>query len=107
MSVKVATPRYGHGPIEMRKLAPGSRLEKAGDFVFVKDEQGRLSIVIGIPMSKDLTRWAACEWTIGYPNHCGAQWQWDRNKGKPTLTPSLHWVRAWHGWVRKGFLVEA
>ena len=27
--------------------------------------------------------------------------------GHPTLTPSLHWIGFWHGWVRGGKLIEA
>ena len=48
------------------------------------------------------------------PCGCGAQgalrfrprpspsWQWDGNREAPTLTPSVHHVGHWHGWLRKG-----
>ena len=29
-------------------------------------------------------------------------WQWDGNIEKPTLTPSVHWVGHWHGYLRGG-----
>lgn len=32
----------------------------------------------------------------------GASWGWDGNEEKPTLTPSVHHVGHWHGWVRAG-----
>jgi len=33
-------------------------------------------------------------------------WQWDGNKDKPTLSPSLHWVGNWHGFLRAGKFVS-
>lgn len=29
-------------------------------------------------------------------------WQWDGNRDAPTLTPSVHWVGHWHGFLRNG-----
>lgn len=29
-------------------------------------------------------------------------WQWDGNLDEPTLSPSVHHVGHWHGWLRKG-----
>ena len=31
-----------------------------------------------------------------------AEWTWDGNEDAPTLTPSVHHVGAWHGWIRAG-----
>ena len=30
------------------------------------------------------------------------RWQWDGNHDAPTLSPSVHWVGHWHGWLRNG-----
>lgn len=29
-------------------------------------------------------------------------WGWDQNERAPTLTPSIHHIGHWHGWVRAG-----
>ena len=46
-------------------------------------------------------------WGIEKPLANGCQWQWDGNEDAPTLTPSLHLVDTWHGWMRNGELVSA
>jgi hypothetical protein len=40
------------------------------------------------------------------PGHVGPSWGWDGNLDKPTLTPSVHHVGHWHGWVRAGRMVS-
>lgn len=43
------------------------------------------------------------EWHIRpAKNEGGHSWAWDGNKEKPTLTPSLHAVGIWHGFLRGG-----
>jgi hypothetical protein len=34
------------------------------------------------------------------------RWQWDGNEDKPTLTPSVHRIEGWHGYVRAGRMVN-
>lgn len=29
-------------------------------------------------------------------------WEWDGNREAPTLSPSVHHVGHWHGWLRNG-----
>lgn len=29
-------------------------------------------------------------------------WEWNGNKDKPTLHPSLHWPGHWHGYLKDG-----
>lgn len=29
-------------------------------------------------------------------------WAWDGNESEPTLTPSVHHIGRWHGWIRRG-----
>lgn len=33
-------------------------------------------------------------------------WGWDGNEDKPTLTPSIHCIGSWHGWLRAGRLIS-
>ncbi len=33
-------------------------------------------------------------------------WHWDGNREKPTLSPSVHHVGHWHGWLRDGVWVS-
>jgi hypothetical protein len=35
-----------------------------------------------------------------YPPH--PSWEWDGNMDAPTLSPSVHHVGHWHGWLRNG-----
>ena len=109
------TPRYGHSPIQMRRVRedvdkPGyyegyDALEQAGDF-FWQVANGKRSLFVAVP-SDHPVGWSGCGWTIDYKNANDAQWSWDGNEDAPTLSPSLHWIGLWHGWVRNGQLVEA
>lgn len=38
----------------------------------------------------------------GEPKPPGVAWEWDGNLDKPTLTPSLHLVGYWHGFLTAG-----
>ena len=33
-------------------------------------------------------------------------WSWDGNTEKPTLSPSIHVIGFWHGWLRSGRFVS-
>lgn len=44
------------------------------------------------------------EWTVSAPNANGAQWSLSGTEKNPTLSPSLHWVGVWHGFLTDGFL---
>ena len=115
------TPRLGHAPIPMRYVGPPpadsqsryagyALLERRGDFFWQQAPEGR-RLVVAMPEQKhgkdDGEAWCFSYWTIDHRNHCDAQWSWDGNEKAPTLTPSLHAVGIWHGWVRAGQLVEA
>ncbi len=32
------------------------------------------------------------------------EWKWDGNEDRPTLSPSIHWIDRWHGYLRAGRL---
>jgi len=115
-SVVRETPRYGHAAFPMRRCEKDGFWERddiaIGDFYWTVAACGRtLWVMIPCPGLQGGTPGALrpiiCPWSIGYRNDSGAQWSWDGNEDKPTLTPSLHAVGLWHGWVRNGELVEA
>ena len=54
-----------------------------------------------MPPKANPTRWP---YRDPLPN--GAVWQFNGDLDKPTLTPSLHWVNMWHGWLRAGELIS-
>ena len=117
------TPRIGHDPLPMRRIAddfirgetpPNQNqyeAELTGDFYWLIDELKRRRLVLATPRpdwnNSGALHFLMCEWNIGYLNSNGAQWTWDDNIDQPTLTPSLHWIGVWHGYVRNGQLVEA
>ena len=35
-------------------------------------------------------------------NSQGASWEWDGNREKPTITPSINCANCWHGFIRNG-----
>jgi hypothetical protein len=80
-----------------------------GDFAWPssdeRDDAGNLVarhdwIYIYIPGS------GVCRWGVDRPLENGCQWKWNGNEDAPTLTPSLHLVGTWHGWMTNGELVS-
>ena len=105
------TPRLGHKPIPMRLRESVDEIEAVGDFVIDERPSGNVFIiaipyVFGMPRDGRL-RYVLSEWTIDHKNRFDAQWSWDGNREKPSLTPSLHAVNIWHGWVKEGKLIES
>lgn len=100
------TPRYGHAPIEMVRRGAWGEIENAGEFCWKVDADERRTLVLAIPHNAE-GGWVLSRWTIDHKNDCGASWSWNGNEDKPTLTPSLHAVGVWHGWVRDGQLLGA
>lgn len=39
---------------------------------------------------------------LAFRPHASPSWEWDGNREKPTLTPSVHHVGHWHGYLRNG-----
>lgn len=102
-----STPRHGHAPIPMRMVADDDAIEQAGDFCWRRENGDVRGLFLGHPSS------SPGGWTLIHipvrqgRNETGKHWGWDGNEEEPTLTPSLHTIGHWHGWVRKGRLVEA
>ncbi len=46
----------------------------------------------------------SAEWTVSQKNVNGAQWKLSGTYDQPTLSPSLHWVGVWHGFLTDGKL---
>lgn len=99
------TPRYGHAPIKMEQLEQGSEFTKPGQYYW-NTNGGKKTLVLAIPRSADLKH-TYSRWSIDWKNHCNASWSLTGTDDCPTLSPSLHAVGVWHGFVRNGMLVEA
>ena len=118
--------RIGHEPIAMNRIkgdftgydtaVSGEQTyagfvwytRKRGDFFWYIDGDGQRSLVLAIPIKdKQLPKWSLSHWPIDHENASGASWSWDRNEDAPTLSPSLHIVGEWHGFVTNGQLIEA
>jgi hypothetical protein len=103
------TPRYGHLPIKMKRAVDKDGVDNVGEFAW-GDENGVRHIMVALPRP---TPQAPDNYIMNYlPVHPGGNvpgkgWGWDGNEDNPTLTPSIHCVGHWHGWVRAGMLVEA
>lgn len=102
------TPRHGHAPIPLRMVSDDDAIAQAGDFCW---EQGPDSVPthiwLGIP-SAVKAGWLPIRLAVKRgANERGKAWGWDGNPNTPTLTPSVHTIGHWHGWVRNGQLVEA
>ena len=39
---------------------------------------------------------------LNFRPHESPSWDWDGNRDAPTLSPSVHHVGHWHGWLRNG-----
>ena len=82
--------------IDTRKVEPGE-LERPGDFTF-SEERDYIFIVLPGRLDPD-----ALKIQQGPPGG-DRVWGWDGNEEKPTLTPSIHDVGHWHGFLRSGVL---
>ena len=105
------TKRIGHEPIEMRRMLDIDDFEEAGDFCWVTALHGiSLWLAIPVPQSHNPDKcrnWCLSEWKVTEDCKAPGRWAWNGDLLKPTLTPSLHAINIWHGWVRDGMLVEA
>ena len=114
------TPRINHPPIPMNRISPDLTaitdkrppLKQRGDFYW-DIRGGKRVLVLAMPCHIETTdgshvyEWEMSRWSIDHPNADDASWSWDGNEDKPTLSPSLHAVGIWHGYVRNGMVEEA
>lgn len=48
-----------------------------------------------------------CQFNLNLdPEYSPPRWKWDGNREAPTITPSLHVVNHWHGWMKNGELIS-
>lgn len=40
-------------------------------------------------------------------NDVGASWDWNGDREKPTMSPSVNCKNCWHGWIRDGEFTDA
>lgn len=107
------TPKHNHSPIPMRHAADHfDDITALGDF-YINEEGTRF--FAAIPSSRPFLQkekvqpyWTYISLPIGTKKPAeGPSWQWDGNREKPTLSPSIHAYSHWHGWIRNGEMVEA
>ena len=103
------TPRYGHAPVPMRRVQSLGDVDNQGDFAWTSGDDGKAIFLalpspsVDAPTNYILNRIPVNEGA----NSPGKQWGWDGNEDAPTLTPSIHCLGHWHGWVRAGQMIEA
>lgn len=85
---------------------------KPGDFAFVSTEATNGTVYVcmwhilpdgsvgALPL-EPIPECARPTWTHGEPPKCHT-WNWDGNREKPTLKPSVHRRGYWHGWFKRG-----
>ena len=109
------TPRHNHSPIKMHHVNPKkvNSLKQRGDFFFIPHPYGELSIWIMLPVvrhnadgTRNFEHAAPARFSIGEHLDGKDWWAWDGNEEAPTLSPSLHAIGDWHGYVQNGELVE-
>jgi hypothetical protein len=84
--------------VDLRKVEFG-KIEKVGDFTF---DDTFTHIYIWLP---GVSGPDCCQIRKDGPGGSRV-WAWDGNQTKPTLTPSIHALGQWHGWLRDGRLVS-
>lgn len=68
----------------------------AGDFEFYTDGGRIAGIIYVCPCGCGKTG------ALGFRPQPSPSWEWDGNQESPTLSPSVHHVGHWHGWLRNG-----
>lgn len=107
------TPRHGHAPLALRHLAeePASLFDlPPGTFWWERDAAGETRYLwLCHPSSSGPTQGTLVRLSVARagPRPAPPTWAWDGDEERPTLTPSVHTLGHWHGWVRRGELVEA
>lgn len=63
------------------------------------------SVYINIPcLIEDVETFVSVEWPVRTPLSNGSLWRLSGTFEAPTLSPSLHLVNVWHGWLENGNL---
>lgn len=75
---------------------------KPGDFFWDEERDGRRALYICLPGD---TNMYALHVQRGAPGG-NRVWGWDGNEDQPTITPSIHWLEHWHGYLTAGRLIS-
>lgn len=102
------TPRYGHAPIAMRRTHPEG-IDNVGEFAWTEvNGQRYILLALPRPMPNAPDDYIMNQLPVVQgANIPGKGWGWDGNEDSPTLTPSIHCVGHWRGFVQNGQMVEA
>ena len=106
------TPKHNHAPIAMTPQKDGfDGINNLGDFCISEDgARIQLAIPSTRPFLQKEKGWTYIDLRIyaaGTPKPEPVAWEWDGNREKPTLSPSIWTHGHWHGWVRNGEMIEA
>ncbi len=74
--------------------------KRPGAFYFVRDVEAGKPDRLGIWVLVPSEAWGVCAGRL--PLNCPDGWTWDGNQERPTLSPSIHCVDHWHGYLRAG-----
>jgi hypothetical protein len=87
--------------IDCRRVADFDAIEKPGDFYFepVQGMGGDTCLHIQMPDGAFI-----CIAVARGGNTTPKVWGWDGNEDRPTITPSIHCIDRWHGWLEAGRL---
>ena len=90
--------------VDCRKVADLEFVKEPGDFfIYGEDEKGAAWMVLCLPGEEKIDGAGGIQiFRHEILSHPG--WHWDGNLDKPTLTPSIHHVGVWHGYMRAGRL---
>jgi hypothetical protein len=85
---------------DCRQVADYDHVERPGDFYFkpIQNVPGETCLHIMLP--GDTFIWIPVSRGEKLPR----VWLWDGNETKPTVSPSIHTIGHWHGFLRGGRL---
>lgn len=112
MASKRLTPKYNHPPIDLHKCAGESEFERPGDFSWDIHRNGKETMFITLALPNNAIDKSSFEvFKFAVDLHAennghlkvveGSTWN------TPDLYPTVHARGVWHGWIRRGQLVEA
>lgn len=86
---------------DCRKVADYDAMERPGDFYFkpMQGMEGETCLHITLPGGAYI-----CIGVKRGGHDTPKVWGWDGNEERPTLTPSIHAIGRWHGYLRAGRL---
>lgn len=96
-------------PVKAQFIADWPEIAPAGAFTLTVDSTGRLSSMIySCPCgcgNQGCLRFRPLDPADPATNK--ASWEFNGDKDAPTLSPSVHHVGHWHGWLQQGFWKQA